>query len=73
MSDTDGWIELPERPGYRCKIIQNNNAITRIYKPILSDEERARRMERIRQAARDLVKAEMIVKKKGVAHETYTG
>ena len=72
MSETDVWFTDPKYPNYRCKILQKNNAITRIYQPILSDEERERRMERIRQAARDLVKAEMIAKKKGVANETNT-
>ena len=70
MSETDVWFTDPQYPNYRCKILQNNNGITRIYQPIVSDEERERRMERIRQAARDLVKAEMIAKKKGVANET---
>ena len=36
-------------------IIQVNNNVARFYSPILTDEERARRMERIKQAAVRLV------------------
>ena len=47
MSDTDIWIELPERPGYRCKIIQNGNITIRVFRPILNDVERHRRERQI--------------------------
>ena len=47
MCDTDVWIELPERPGYRCKIIQQDNITIRVFRPILSDVERQRRGKQI--------------------------
>ena len=47
MCDTDVWIELPERPGYRCKIIQQGNITIRVFRPILSDAERHRRERNI--------------------------
>lgn len=37
------------------EIIRYKNIIARVYSPILTDEERARRMERIKQAAVRLV------------------
>ena len=47
MSDTDGWIELPERPGYRCKIFTYGNVTVRTFRPILSDKDRQRREQQI--------------------------
>ena len=47
MSDTDGWIELPERPGYRCKIFKYGNVTVRTFRPILSDKDRQRREQQI--------------------------
>ena len=37
------------------EIIKVNNVVAKVYSPILSDEERERRMERIKQAAISLV------------------
>jgi hypothetical protein len=45
------------------EIIKKNNIVAYVYSPILTDEERARRMERIKQAAVRLVLSED--KKKG--------
>ena len=39
------------------EIIKRGNIVARLYTPILTDEERARRMERIKQAAVRLVLA----------------
>ena len=47
MSDTDDWIELPERPGYRCKIFTYGNVTVRTFRPILSDKDRQRREQQI--------------------------
>jgi hypothetical protein len=47
MNDLDGWIELPERPGYRCKIFKYGNVTVRTFRPILSDTERQRREQQI--------------------------
>lgn len=37
------------------EIIRKNNIVAKVYSPILTDEERARRMEKIKQAAVRLV------------------
>ena len=37
------------------EIIRCDNCIARVYRPILTDEERERRMERIKKAAADLI------------------
>ena len=50
MSDTDDWIELPERPGYRCKIFTYGNVTVRTFRPILSDKDRQRREQQIMSA-----------------------
>lgn len=47
MSDTENWVELPERPGYRCKIIQHGNVTIRVFRPILTDSERQKREREI--------------------------
>lgn len=39
------------------EIIRSSNCIARVYRPILTDEERERRMERIKKAAADLIMA----------------
>ena len=37
------------------EVYQHNNCIVKVYRPILTEEERARRMEAIKKAAVDLV------------------
>ena len=37
------------------EVYHHNNCIVRVYRPILTEEERARRMEAIKKAAIDLV------------------
>ena len=49
------------------EIFQGDNIVARVYSPILTDEERARRMERIKQAAVRLVLSEK--KRKDNNHE----
>ena len=48
-------------------VIKVNNNVARFYSPILTDEERARRMERIKQAAIRLVLS--VDEKKGQKNE----
>ena len=43
--------------GYTERVLTYENAIVRVYQPILSEEERARRMKLIEKAAIDLLKA----------------
>jgi hypothetical protein len=47
MSDTDSWVELAERPGYRCKLIKHGNITIRVFRPILTDTERQKRERQI--------------------------
>ena len=47
MSDTDSWVVLPERPGYRCKLIKHGNITIRVFRPIMTDTERQRREQQI--------------------------
>ncbi|MBE6714937.1 MAG: hypothetical protein E7575_06645 [Ruminococcaceae bacterium] len=37
------------------EVYRHNNCIVRVYRPILTEEERARRMEAIKKAAIDLI------------------
>lgn len=50
MSDTDCWVELPEHPGYRCKLIQRGNITIRVFRPIMTDTERKRCEQQIMSA-----------------------
>ena len=45
------------------EVYRHNNCIVRVYRPILTEEERARRMEAIKKAAVDLVIAAEKAKK----------
>ena len=47
MSDTDYWVELPEYPGYRCKLIQRGNTTIRVFRPIMTDTARKRREQQV--------------------------
>ena len=46
------------------EVYRHNNCIVRVYRPILTDEERARRMEAIKKATVDLVIATERAKQK---------
>ena len=46
------------------EVYRHNNYIVRVYRPILTEEERARRMEAIKKAAIDLVIATEKIKAK---------
>ena len=45
-----------EIPGYQTKIVQVGNCTVRIHRPILSEQERARRENQVRDALRGLIK-----------------
>ena len=47
MSAIDSWVELPEHPGYRCKIIKQGNITVRVFRPILTDSEKQRRERQV--------------------------
>ena len=46
----DNWKPAPDRPGYRCKIIQHGPATVTIYRPILSEVEEAKAQQKARTA-----------------------
>ena len=42
------WTPAPDRPGYRCKIVQHGPATITIYRPILDEAQEAKATERTR-------------------------
>lgn len=42
------WTSAPDRPGYRCKIIQRGPATIIIYRPILDEAQEAKAQQRTR-------------------------
>lgn len=36
------WTPAPDRPGYRCKIVQHGPATITIYRPILDEDQAAK-------------------------------
>lgn len=48
-------------------IVHANGNISRVYRPILTDEERARRMKRIEHSAAELIKAQWKAQKEARA------
>lgn len=48
------WVKVI--PGYETKIVQIGNCTVRIHRPILDDQERARREEQVRDALRGFMK-----------------
>ena len=52
---SDDWV-TGIKEGYRTKIVQIGNCTGRIHRPILDDQERARREEEIIDALRGLIK-----------------
>ena len=51
MTANEGWVE-GINPGYRTKTIQFGNCTIEINRPILTDEERQKREEAVRDALR---------------------
>ena len=48
------WVEVI--PGYRTKEVQVGNCTVRIHRPILDEQEMARREEKVKDALRGLMK-----------------
>lgn len=42
------WTPAPDRPGYRCKIVQHGPATITIYRPILDEAQAAKAQEKTR-------------------------
>lgn len=55
MESKTDWAPSPDQKGFLYKIIQRGACTTTILRPELSDEERAKRMKRIKQDAIRLV------------------
>lgn len=51
MNTSDGWV-TGIREGYRTKVIQSGNATIEIHRPILTDAERIKRENQVRDALR---------------------
>jgi hypothetical protein len=55
MTANDGWA-TGIKPGYYTKEIQIGNCKVTVHRPILDDQERARREEQVKNALRGLIK-----------------
>ena len=55
MTESDAWVE-GINPGYRTKTIKVGNCTIEINRPILTDEERLKREEEVKQAMRNFWK-----------------
>jgi hypothetical protein len=44
----DNWTPAPDRPGYRCKIVQHGPATITIYRPILDEAQAAKAQAKTR-------------------------
>lgn len=55
MMPTDDWV-TGVKDGYQTKIVQVGNCTVRIHRPILDDQERAKREERVIDALKGLIK-----------------
>lgn len=42
------WKTAPDRPGYRCKIVQHGLATITIYRPLLNEAEEAKAHQKAR-------------------------
>ena len=51
MAASDGWV-TGIREGYRTKVIQVGNATIEIHRPILTDVERSKRENQVKDALR---------------------
>ena len=55
VSNVSEWV-TGIKEGYKTKTMQIGNCTVRIHSPILDDEERKRREDRVREALRDLIR-----------------
>ena len=55
MKASDGWV-TGIREGYRTKVIQAGNATIEIHRPILTDGERIKRENQVKDALRGIGK-----------------
>ena len=51
----DEWV-TDQKEGYRTKTVQVGNCTVRVHRPILDDQDRARREDQVREALRALIK-----------------
>lgn len=65
-------FEIPEDTYYPPTIVKGKNFVATVHRPILTDEERERRMDIIKKAAVNLV-CEGIERETSVFHEQLTG
>jgi hypothetical protein len=58
MKTSDGWV-TGIREGYRTKVIQVGNATIEIHRPILTDAERIKRENQVKDALRGFGKEQI--------------
>lgn len=51
MSTTAEWVDSPEHPGYRAKVIKHGNCTIHILRPELDKAERAKRENHVKAVA----------------------
>ena len=55
---SDEWV-TGIKPNHKTKTVQVGNCTVRIHRPILDDQERARREDQVRDALRGLIRKEV--------------
>lgn len=51
MATTAEWVDSPEHPGYKTKVIKHGNCTIHILRPELDKAERAKREARVKTVA----------------------
>ena len=51
MDNTSQWVDSPEHPGYKTKVIKHGNCTIHIFRPELDKTERAKREASIKAVA----------------------
>lgn len=51
MTSATEWVESPEHPGYKTKVIKHGNCTIHILRPVLDKTERAKREAHVKAVA----------------------
>ena len=51
MTTSSEWADSTERPGYRVKIVKHGDCTIRIFRPVLDEQERAKREAHVKAVA----------------------
>ena len=55
MNETAEWVEAPEQPGYMKKELKHGECSITIYRPILDEKERAKRIAHLKTVAESVL------------------